>query len=1238
MSTRQSLGDIFHWKQQCFLCAKPCIPDKKHSDRKNFHLVTTLHFRDKILSFCTTRNDKWGIEVQRRSLDCHDFVAAEARYHKQCYERFYSEKTNDISSPGRPLDQKSLKYFHLVCEWLESEAEIYSISEIHKKMSDIAGSGENIYSQKWLKAKLQQKYKDHIFFVEALGKSDVVCFRNMADYVVNDKWYTSRKENVGEESERIITTAAKLILDDIRSSKFVMESYPKNEDIEDCDKGIEWLPQHLRMFLKAIIKYPLKQASIGQAIVNATRPRSSIPPILFGLGIEMDHVFGSKWLLNELFQLGFCISPTEVTKYKQAVVKWESIDDVIKTYFPGSFTQWSADNIDHNIRSLDGKNTLHAMGIVASTTDNEGNNRYVEMEPVQRQKLKKVGDVTKNKGIKIVSYIPPETSALSQIKLKPIIQLQRPYTLPLDISMDTLWHISLFFRETSRPNWSGFMTENSVGEYPGKSTVTILPVIDLDPTNMSCIYSTLKFVEEQAKALNQKTPVLTFDQLLWLKATEIVTAKSMNIVLILGGFHLMMSFLGSIGMVMNGSGLSEALGTVYGTNAVKHMMTGKAISRSLRGHFLVASALTAKLISKYIPQAYADSLYSEQDEDLPREDDSDIDEYIIENQTLASEPTNQMTEVEMGSIQHLLSTLTDEPESAVIEIASSKEIRKLENIVETYKDDLSSISRTSKLWVQYLHYIELVQLFIRAERTGNWDLHIVSVTKMINLFAATGHIHYAKSARVYVQKMMELPKDYPWLYTKFATNGYHTVRRSDRFWAGLWTDLIIEQVLMRTIKSRGGLTRGRGVNESVRVMWVNSMHRCASVHSAMCNLTGMQHRTSEQHIELGKSRMKQDNEDLKKIMQWFEIHNPFDANDSSLKSLSTGLTVSDKIDVNCDEAEKIGHRIQCSLDGITLEDAKIKRKDKVTTLDCLRPGVQIEKNMVHIDPNILFTRLTAILQNEDDIAAQFSYELTPEPTTLFKDGLMRKSSKSVLRNSFLKKVTPTIDTEADACIIDGGALLHKVKWLPNSSYGDVIEQYVNFVKMRYITKYSLVCVVFDGYVDQFSNKAEEQFRRSGLTSSNIKIKDSMRVTTTREAFLRNSNNKEQLIEELSQHLERSGCNTTKSTGDADVLIVKKGLEYAENKNVVVMADDTDILVLMMYHWTENLKEMFFGTETTEKGHRKSLKYWNIRKLLEVQPLKNYLLFAHAWTGCDTTSATHQKGIYQFLNSILQGIT
>ena len=60
----------------------------------------------------------------------------------------------------------------------------------------------------------------------------------------------------------------------------------------------------------------------------------------------------------------------------------------------------------------------------------------------------------------------------------------------------------------------------------------------------------------------------------------------------MGGFHMFMSYLGCIGYVMESSGLSDALETIYGTNAVKHMMTGKAYSRAMRGHMLAQSAVT----------------------------------------------------------------------------------------------------------------------------------------------------------------------------------------------------------------------------------------------------------------------------------------------------------------------------------------------------------------------------------------------------------------------------------------------------------------------------------------------------------------------------------------------------------------------------------------------------------------------------------------------------------------------
>ncbi|VDI83953.1 Hypothetical predicted protein [Mytilus galloprovincialis] len=64
-----------------------------------------------------------------------------------------------------------------------------------------------------------------------------------------------------------------------------------------------------------------------------------------------------------------------------------------------------------------------------------------------------------------------------------------------------------------------------------------------------------------------------------------------HIVLRLGGFHIEMSFLGSIGRLTAGSGLHEVLEPVYASNAVNHMLSGKAVSRAVRGFMMVENAL-----------------------------------------------------------------------------------------------------------------------------------------------------------------------------------------------------------------------------------------------------------------------------------------------------------------------------------------------------------------------------------------------------------------------------------------------------------------------------------------------------------------------------------------------------------------------------------------------------------------------------------------------------------------------
>jgi len=51
---------------------------------------------------------------------------------------------------------------------------------------------------------------------------------------------------------------------------------------------------------------------------------------------------------------------------------------------------------------------------------------------------------------------------------------------------------------------------------------------------------------------------------------------------------------------------------------------------------------------------------------------------------------------------------------------------------------------------------------------------------MLNLFTASGHFNYAKSTRLYLQMIKELPDTHPWLNEQFAINSFQSVRRSDR--------------------------------------------------------------------------------------------------------------------------------------------------------------------------------------------------------------------------------------------------------------------------------------------------------------------------------------------------------------------------------------------------------------------------------------------------------------------------
>ena len=308
--------------------------------------------------------------------------------------------------------------------------------------------------------------------------------------------------------------------------------------------------------------------------------------------------------------------------------------------------------------------------------------------------------------------------------------------------------------------------------------------------------------------------------------------------------------------------------------------------------------------------------------------------------------------------------------------------------------------------------------------------------------------------------MNELPERYPWLYEQFVTHGFHTVRRSDRYWAGISTDLLIEQTLMKSLKSQSGLTHGRSLTEPVRHTWIHSMHECARLHLALKSSVNLLS-GDPAHTDCGTSRMKRDDSDCQKVIDWLHEHNPFEVRDVRLTALQSGVTANESDNVTCDTAYSVGSMIQMLLMTSHFLMLLCERKTVKTLGHLTSQGRQVDKRLADIDTSTLFNRLIILVERSTDVMSYFTYELAATPCSLFNGFTMHKAGKALLGKVLKAEVAEhNVSAANEVFVIDGGALLHHVKWLRNVKLSVVLSQYVSLVKSRY-GRNSIV--VFDGY-------------------------------------------------------------------------------------------------------------------------------------------------------------------------------
>lgn len=294
--------------------------------------------------------------------------------------------------------------------------------------------------------------------------------------------------------------------------------------------------------------------------------------------------------------MGLCATYNEVMIFESSV-----LISAQPTFISGAFCQYVFDNADHNTNTLDGLNTFHSMGGIRCITPKQ----FVKSNgPINRLKSiipsSKIGTIHQ---IAFQTFEKEGKMGFTKIILEDLSRLGKisDYN-SLTETWDLIWMCGKHLTLINIPNWSGFMDRITQNLPYEKSQVLLLPFVNQSPSNYNTIYSVLDFASKNISEFNQKTCFVTFDQPLYIKARDIVASCEQNtnisnIIVRLGGFHLLMSFLGCIGFLMAGSGLKDLLSTIYAPISVDKMLTGHAYSRSFRGHVLVQLVL-GKLIFK----------------------------------------------------------------------------------------------------------------------------------------------------------------------------------------------------------------------------------------------------------------------------------------------------------------------------------------------------------------------------------------------------------------------------------------------------------------------------------------------------------------------------------------------------------------------------------------------------------------------------------------------------------------
>ena len=1092
-------------KDVCFFCDKPS------AYRQPLHKVSTFAAGESLSAAVKlSGNEKLAVKLNT-SIAADDAHSADIRYHLKCW---LSNVTNVLRKPSSPLDSGSKLAseiaakieFLTMTEITLREGKIASMSELEAAFESIL-EGNNVDNPTVSRKSLKQLLLSEIPGIEfhrpkRVNESERVSIKITRDAAIQEA--EDQRTDLDDEMKTLFDAASVLRKSIRKCNKWKFTG--SFNDISDQN-----LPVELYSFFRWVIQGPndvhstkksedvhkramsLSQSTVSMCLSDRQVKyeksdaliRSTVEmPQQLAVGLAVHQAVRSKELINMLHEFGMSVDYNRILRV-EAQIESSVLNRVAQNdgiYLPpdiviGRHVFFAVDNVDFAEDTPDGKHTFHgtAMAIYQRSDPTDKEPEVTVDTTDQRRSIKELPESV----TKILECPPPPSKPVGPVH--PQFGLFTEDELPIKVRLqDFAWLLGRSLTRAPTDNLQVIETEeNQLENEPTKSTDVpvwsgynsmisdVMPVTRVGAPPLVAApaheWQTLLTVLMQAQNIKAKVvgptrkTVISLDMGLYQPAKKLqMSRQDLNhLILRPGELHIVMAQLRAIGAFIENSGLDLCWleSDLYGPATVKQIIGGDHVKRGETAHLITVQALF---------EIYQEDFFK-QHPDL----------YAIVEQA--------SKELDAACKDCSKKCLKTTHNKLVHTISSTQILEKMKSFDAEHTE--------IPLFMFVRHYMRMVlkmMSFIRAVRTGDWELHLEALELFTKYFFAHDMLNYARMIPVYLAEMQVLPDSDPEIYHEFQQGNWVVNKNDDVSFCGIGGDNALEH-LNRSMKVSGGLV-GITLNPTARTKYFLIAPELARLAEQAKQMAGTSSKTQTHHHNLSTAvRLRQEKNIDRLVNGILRFTNPFTEESADLYNLVTKVVTPENVKKDLSEQSTIGkelfnnfvkERIQSAEHSIWSPMKKRKLLTWKSTGKTLRVATQ-DKVIELKEDRSLFARMMVVCKSRPEIDIKEAvglYEFSVVPRSMFAaDGTMfHCSTKSALMDILEKLpdrstasnmeqddsvLTETADAPMKVSIVDGMAevqAIEKPDWIKNCSHladhftAQIFEKYSHTNELRLI--------------------------------------------------------------------------------------------------------------------------------------------------------------------------------------------